>query len=141
MTTDRSLSDLADGAAEAIRALNHRTLGGSGELVAPPEVCEVLAALSTVAARLPKLLGLLAAALDRQCGCGKLLLTRCRPPTLRRWSAPYGGAHGRSATSPTNSAANAMPRVAVSRGAHPPDGFSSLERVRRATSTTCANGD
>ena len=47
---------LADAAAEAIRALNHATIGGGG-LVHPADAYDVLGALATLAARLPQALG------------------------------------------------------------------------------------
>lgn len=64
---------LASAAAEAIRALNHATLGGDG-LGQPADAYQVLGELSLAAARLPQLLGQvgtwLATALARgQLGC------------------------------------------------------------------------
>jgi hypothetical protein len=47
---------LARSAAEAIRSLNHATLGGDG-LGQPADACAVLGELSTAASRLPQLLG------------------------------------------------------------------------------------
>lgn len=46
---------LARTAAEAVRSLNHATLGGG--LGQPAEACEVLGELSTAAARIPQALG------------------------------------------------------------------------------------
>jgi hypothetical protein len=47
---------LARSAAEAVRSLNHATLGGDG-LAQPADACEVLGELSLAASRLPQLLG------------------------------------------------------------------------------------
>jgi hypothetical protein len=52
---DRTLA-LARSAAEAVRSLNHATLGGNG-LSQPADACEVLGDLSLAAAGLPQLLG------------------------------------------------------------------------------------
>jgi hypothetical protein len=64
---------LARAAAEAIRALNHATLGGDG-LEQPADAYEVLGELSLTASRLPQLLGqvgrwLAAALAAGQLGC------------------------------------------------------------------------
>lgn len=72
MTTVPSLRDLADGAAEVIRTLNHRTLAGSDEFAAPCDVCAVLGALSTLASRLPQLLRQLTAVFDANLRTGRL---------------------------------------------------------------------
>ena len=47
---------LARTAAEAVRSLNHLTLGGGG-LGQPADACEVLGELSLAASRIPQLLG------------------------------------------------------------------------------------
>jgi hypothetical protein len=47
---------LARAAAEAVRALNHATLGPDG-LAQPADACEVLGELSLTASRIPQLLG------------------------------------------------------------------------------------
>ena len=47
---------LARTAAEAVRCLNHATLGGDG-LEQPSDACEVLGELSLAASRIPQLLG------------------------------------------------------------------------------------
>jgi hypothetical protein len=47
---------LARAAAEAIRSLNHATLGGEG-LGQPSDACEVLGELSLTASRIPQFLG------------------------------------------------------------------------------------
>jgi hypothetical protein len=47
---------LARTAAEAVRSLNHATLGGNG-LEQPSDACEVLGELSLTASRIPQLLG------------------------------------------------------------------------------------
>jgi hypothetical protein len=64
-------SDLADQAAEAIRTLNHITLGGTG-LEYPGDLYSVIAGLGTMASRLPQLLGQLGEWLDGEHGAGRL---------------------------------------------------------------------
>ena len=64
---------LARTAAEALRSLNHATLGGAG-LGQPADACEVLGELSLTASRIPQLLGqvgrwLAAALAAGQLGC------------------------------------------------------------------------
>lgn len=61
-----TVGDLADQAAHAIRLLNHRTRPGAGDLGDPSEVAEVIAALATMASRLPQLLDQLACWLEQE---------------------------------------------------------------------------
>ena len=62
---------LARTAAEAVRSLNHATLGGGG-LEQPSDACEVLGELATAASRLPQLLAQVAGSLDRALAGGRL---------------------------------------------------------------------
>ena len=62
---------LARTAAEAVRSLNHATLGGGG-LEQPSDACEVLGELATAASRLPQLLAQVAGFLDRALAGGRL---------------------------------------------------------------------
>jgi hypothetical protein len=61
---------LARSAAEAVRSLNHLTLGGG--LEQPSDAYEVLGGLSLAASRLPQLLGQVASFLDRALAGGRL---------------------------------------------------------------------
>ena len=61
MTGPRTVAELANDAAETIRALNHATFPGAGGLVWPGDAYDVIASLSLLAARLPQAL----AQLDR----------------------------------------------------------------------------
>ena len=65
-TEDIALGDLADQAAHAIRLLNHRTRLGIGGPVDPADAAEIIAALATMTARLPQLLGQLAGWLEHE---------------------------------------------------------------------------
>jgi hypothetical protein len=62
---------LARTAAEAVRSLNHATLGGGG-LEQPSDAYEVLGELTTAASRLPQLLAQVAGFLDRALAGGRL---------------------------------------------------------------------
>jgi len=62
---------LARTAAEAVRCLNHATLGGGG-LGQPSDAYEVLGELTTAASRLPQLLAQVAGFLDRALAGGRL---------------------------------------------------------------------
>ena len=62
---------LARTAAEAVRSLNHATLGGGG-LGQPSDAYEVLGELTTAASRLPQLLAQVAGFLDRALAGGRL---------------------------------------------------------------------
>jgi hypothetical protein len=65
---------LADAAAEAIRALNHATLPGSGGLAYPGDVYSVLIALSLLAARLPQALAQAETFLVAQLTAGRIVI-------------------------------------------------------------------
>jgi hypothetical protein len=62
---------LARSAAEAIRSLNHATLGGDG-LAQPSDAYEVLGELSLAASRLPQLLGQVGTWLATALAAGRL---------------------------------------------------------------------
>jgi hypothetical protein len=62
---------LARSAAEAIRSLNHATLGGQG-LAQPADAYELLGELSLAASRLPQLLGQVSRWLDAALAGGRL---------------------------------------------------------------------
>jgi hypothetical protein len=63
---------LAEDAAEAVRALNHATLPGAGELAYPADAYEVAGSLAVLAARLPQALAQLAAFLDGEVNAGRI---------------------------------------------------------------------
>lgn len=135
MTVDPSLTDLADGAAEAIRALNHRTLGGSGDLAVPSEVCGVLAALSALATRLPQLTQQLAAVLDRQLRDGQLIADGMTPAdaaalvaAIRR-SAQVAGCHANEFGRFLDAAHQAAAHLAI-RGERAPPRLANPSRSR-----------
>jgi hypothetical protein len=58
MTDEKPPAELADQAAEAIRALNHKLI--SGGLAYPADAYDTIGALRTLADRLPQSLGLIA---------------------------------------------------------------------------------
>jgi hypothetical protein len=62
---------LARSAAEAVRALNHATLGGNG-LEEPSDACAVLGELSLAASRIPQLLGKVGTWLAAALAAGRL---------------------------------------------------------------------
>jgi hypothetical protein len=62
---------LARAAAEAVRSLNHATLGGDG-LAQPADACEVLGELSLTASRIPQLLGQIGRWLAAALAAGRL---------------------------------------------------------------------
>jgi hypothetical protein len=62
---------LARTAAEAVRTLNHTTLGGDG-LEQPSDACEVLGELSLTASRIPQLLGQVGTWLAAALAAGRL---------------------------------------------------------------------
>jgi len=62
---------LARSAAEAIRSLNHATLGGDG-IGQPADAYEILGELSLAASRLPQLLGQIGRALAAALAAGRL---------------------------------------------------------------------
>jgi hypothetical protein len=66
-----SPAGLARTAAEAVRSLNHATLGGQG-LEQPSDAYEVLGELTAAASRLPQLLAQVAGFLDRALAGGRL---------------------------------------------------------------------
>jgi hypothetical protein len=65
---------LAEDAAEAVRALNHATLTGAGELVFPADVYQVTGTLAVLAARLPQALTQLAAFLQAEQDAGRVVI-------------------------------------------------------------------
>lgn len=78
---DLTIGQLAEQAAELIRALNHLTLGGSGAITDPAEACEVVASLARVAGRLPQLLGQLSRWLVSENRMAHLRLDASSPTT------------------------------------------------------------
>lgn len=70
MTDPKSPAEVADQAAEAIRALNHQLQQDALRYAA--DVYDVVGALKTAAGRLPQLLGELAAWLEREQAAGRL---------------------------------------------------------------------
>lgn len=78
MTGQRSVAELADVAAEAIRSLNHATFPGAastpGGLAWPSDVYDVLASLSVLAARLPQLLAQLDGFVTRAVDAGRIVV-------------------------------------------------------------------
>jgi len=67
-----TLTQLAEQAAEAVRAMNHLTRPGAGALDDPAEVCEIVVALSCATARLPQLLAQLSSWLVGERRAGRL---------------------------------------------------------------------
>ena len=67
---DRTLA-LARAAAEAVRSLNHATLGGDGP-GQPADACEILGELSLTASRIPQLLGQIGRWLAAALAAGRL---------------------------------------------------------------------
>jgi hypothetical protein len=65
-------AELAGQAAEAVRALNHATLPGTGGLAYPADAYEVTGQLSVLAARLPQALAQLLAFLGEQAAAGRI---------------------------------------------------------------------
>ncbi len=65
-------AELAGQAAEAVRALNHATLPGTGRLEYPADAYEVAGQLSVLAARLPQALAQLLAFLSEQAAAGRI---------------------------------------------------------------------
>lgn len=65
-------AELAGQAAEAVRALNHATLPGTGGLEYPADAYEVTGQLSILAARLPQALAQLLAFLAEQAAAGAI---------------------------------------------------------------------
>jgi hypothetical protein len=69
--TEYTPQEVSDQAAEAIRKLNHMTLGGAG-LEYPGDLYTVVANLSTMAMRLPQLLSQLGQWLEREHEAGRV---------------------------------------------------------------------
>jgi hypothetical protein len=65
-------AELAGQAAEAVRALNHATLPGTGGLEYPADAYEVTGQLSVLAARLPPALAQMLAFLSEQATAGRI---------------------------------------------------------------------
>lgn len=67
-------ADLAGQAAEAVRALNHATLAGSGGLAFPADAYDVTGALAVLASRLPQALAQLQAFLNAEVEAGRVVI-------------------------------------------------------------------
>jgi hypothetical protein len=67
-------ADLAGQAAEAVRALNHATLPGSGGLAFPADAYDVTGALAVLASRLPQALAQLQAFLHAEVSAGRVAI-------------------------------------------------------------------
>jgi len=74
VTAKGSPAALAGQAAEAVRALNHATLPGSGGLVFPADAYDVTGALSVLASRLPQALAQLLAFLRSEVKAGRVVI-------------------------------------------------------------------
>ncbi|MHB1597251.1 MAG: hypothetical protein ACYCO9_23395 [Streptosporangiaceae bacterium] len=72
MTGPATPAELAGQAAEAVRALNHATLPGTGGLAYPADTYEVTGQLSVLAARLPQALAQLLTFLQGQAAAGRV---------------------------------------------------------------------
>ena len=75
----RSTSEIAWGAAESIRALNHLTQQPVGKTLAPADIDQVVAALSQAADRLPQLLRQIGDLLHRRQQAGLLRVDQSSP--------------------------------------------------------------
>ena len=69
-----SPAQLAEQAAEAVRALNHATFPGSGQLTWPADAYDVLASLALLAARLPQAFGQLDRFLTGEVEAGRVVI-------------------------------------------------------------------
>ena len=65
-------AELAGQAAEAVRALNHATLPGAGQLEYPADAYEVTGQLAVLAARLPQALAQLLTFMQEQANAGAI---------------------------------------------------------------------
>jgi hypothetical protein len=74
VTAQGSPAALAADAAEAVRALNHATLPGSGSLAFPADAYDVTGALSLLASRLPQALTQLLAFLRAEVKAGRVVI-------------------------------------------------------------------
>lgn len=72
MTGDPSPAELADVAAEAIRAANHATFPGTSTLAFPSDAYDVIASISLLASRLPQLFGQLDRWLTSEAEAGRV---------------------------------------------------------------------
>ncbi len=72
MTGPATPAELAGQAAEAVRALNHATLPGTGGLQYPAGAYEVTGQLAVLAARLPQALAQIHAFLQEQAAAGQV---------------------------------------------------------------------
>jgi hypothetical protein len=77
-----TVAQLAEQAAQAVRALNHLTRPGVGVLLQPAQVAELVAVLAGAAGGLPQLLGQLDRWLVAQARAGRLRVDACEdsPP-------------------------------------------------------------
>lgn len=78
-TEDITLAELADQAAQVVRLLNHRTHPGISGLADPADAAEITAALATMTARLPQLLGQLVGWLEHEHRHGRLRVDDLTP--------------------------------------------------------------
>jgi hypothetical protein len=74
VSADGSPAALAADAAEAVRALNHATLPGSGALAFPADAYDVTGALAVLASRLPQALAQLLAFLRAEVEAGRVVI-------------------------------------------------------------------
>jgi hypothetical protein len=79
VAAELTTGELAEQAAEAVRALNHLTRRESGTLAYPGEVCEIVTALARAASRLPQLLGQLSGWLHAEQRHGRLRVDALSP--------------------------------------------------------------
>jgi hypothetical protein len=74
-----ALGGLADQAADAIRLLNHHTRPATDGLAQPSDTAEIIAAIASMTAMLPQLLGQLAHWLEHQHQAGRLRVDPLAP--------------------------------------------------------------
>lgn len=70
--TNQDAGELAEQAAELVRALNHATRSEAGELEYPSDVYKIVGSLQTLAERLPQLFGQLAAFLMAEANADRI---------------------------------------------------------------------
>jgi hypothetical protein len=74
VNTSSSPAALAGQAAEAVRALNHATLPGTGGLIFPADAYDVTGQLALLASRLPQALAQLLAFLQTEIAAGRVVI-------------------------------------------------------------------
>jgi hypothetical protein len=124
-----TVGQLAEQAAQAVRALNHLTRPGLGALSGPAEVCHLVAALACTTNRLPQLLDQLSGWLLGEKQADRLRVDACSP-----WPDP-------AATVTDASAALAQARQCVHRAGHALDAAHQsgpTARCRSGSPTTAA---